>query len=234
MGVLSTMIWIIFGGVTHGNLLQPLKGISDFFSFNILLSFSFGQACVKSIYSYLGYYNVCHLGAEIKRPEKNIPRSMFISIAGIMLLYLLMNLSVTNVIPWQEIKAWQDGGINNFVVSIFIERLYGKTAASIATVMILWVAIASLFAVLLGYSRVPYAAAVNGTFFRFFAKLHPTKNFPHVSLLVLGGLAFCFSLLFKLKDVITAIIIMRILVQFISKTIGLISLNLGNAFIMCS
>ncbi len=228
IGVLATLIWIITGGITHGNIFLSVKEMPHYFSINLLLSYSFGQACVKSIYSYLGYYNVCHLGAEIRNPKKNIPRSMFISIAGIMLLYLLMNLSVTSVIPWEEIKSWQDGGINNFVVSIFIERLYGKTAAAVATIMILWVAIASLFAVLLGYSRVPYAAAVNGSFFKFFAKLHPTKNFPYISLLVLSLLAFVFSLLFRMGEVISAILAMRIIVQFIGQAVGVVLLRNRN------
>ena len=187
-GVLLTLGWIIIGGIANGNFLQPLKNINTDFSWGHLLSFVFGQACVKTIYSYLGYYNVCHLGSEIKNPGKNIPASMFISVIGIAILYLAMNMSVSSVIPWQEIKQWQDSGQNNFVVSTFIERLYGGTAANIATLMILWVALASLFAVMLGYSRVPYAAAVDGAFFKIFGKLHPTKNFPYVSLLVLGRL----------------------------------------------
>ncbi len=224
-GVLLTLGWIIFGGIAHGNFLQPLKDINADFSWGQLASFAFGQACIKSVYSYLGYYNVCHLGGEIKKPGKNIPRSMFISVIGIAILYLAMNVSVSSVIPWQEIKAWQDSGQNNFVVSTFIERLYGTGAAKIATVMILWVALASLFAVMLGYSRVPYAAAADGAFFKFFGKLHPTKNFPYVSLLVLAGFAFVFSLLFKMKHVIDGILAMRIMVQFVGQAVGVILLR---------
>jgi amino acid transporter len=227
-GVLLTLGWIIFGGIAHGNFLQPVKDINANFSWGQLASFAFGQACIKSIYSYLGYYNVCHLGGEIKNPGKNIPRSMFISVTGIAILYLAMNVSVSSVIPWQEIKAWQDSGQNNFVVSTFIERLYGTGAAKVATVMILWVAMASLFAVMLGYSRVPYAAAADGAFFKFFGKLHPTKNFPYVSLLVLAGFAFVFSLLFKMKHVIDGILAMRIMVQFVGQAIGVILLRKRN------
>lgn len=219
-GVLLTLGWIIFGGIANGNFLQPLKDINTDFSWNMLASFVFGQACIKTVYSYLGYYNVCHLGGEIVNPGKNIPRSMFISVIGIALLYLAMNISVSSVIPCQEIKNWQANNINNFVVSTFIERLYGNTAAKIVTVMILWVALASLFAVMLGYSRVPYAAAADGAFFKLFAKLHPTKNFPYVSLLILAGLAFIFSLLFKMKHVIDGILAMRIIVQFVGQAIG--------------
>ncbi|MCW3093722.1 MAG: amino acid permease [Ferruginibacter sp.] len=219
-GVLLTLGWIILGGIAHGNFLEPLRNINTDFTWGHLLSFVFGQACVKTIYSYLGYYNVCHLGGEIKNPGKNIPASMFISVIGIAILYLAMNMSVASVIPWQEIKQWQDSGQNNFVVSTFIERLYGGTAANIATLMILWVALASLFAVMLGYSRVPYAAAVDGAFFKIFGKLHPTKNFPYVSLLVLAGFALVFSLLFRMKHVIDGILAMRIMVQFIGQAIG--------------
>ena len=225
IGVVATLGWIIFGGLSHGNFMQPIFQSTNTFSINTIASFLFGQACVKTIYSYLGYYNVCHLGGEIKNPGKNIPRSMFISIFAIAILYLAMNISVTSVIPWQEIKAWQDAGTNNFVISTFIERLYGYTAAKIATVMILWVALASLFAVMLGYSRVPFAAAQDGAFFKIFARLHPTKNFPHVSLLVLAAFAFVFSLLFRMGDVISGILAMRIMVQFIGQGVGLMLLR---------
>ncbi len=228
MGVLLTLGWIIIGGIAHGNFLQPIKDINIDFSWNNLFSFAFGQACIKSIYSYLGYYNVCHLGGEIKNPGKNIPKSMFISVIGIAILYLAMNMSVSSVIPWQEIKGWQDGGLNNFVVSTFIERLYGSTAAKVATVMILWVALASLFAVMLGYSRVPYAAAVDGAFFKVFGRLHPTKHFPYISLLVLAGFAMVFSLLFRMKHIIDGILAMRIIVQFVGQAVGVVLLRKRN------
>ncbi|HMJ48522.1 MAG TPA: APC family permease [Ferruginibacter sp.] len=224
-GVIATLGWIIFGGLSNGNFLAPLHELPSVFSWQTLASFAFGQACVKTIYSYLGYYNVCHLGGEIKDPGKNIPRSMFISVFGIAILYLAMNVSIGSVIPWQEIKQWQDSGQNNFVVSTFIERLYGQAAAIVVTVMVLWVALASLFAVMLGYSRIPYAAAVDGSFFKVFAKLHPTKDFPYVSLLVLAGFAFLFSLLFRMGDIISAILAMRIIIQFIGQAIGVILLR---------
>ena len=172
------------------------------------------------MYSYLGYYNVCHLGGEIKRPEVNIPRSIFISIAGIALLYLLMNVAVMGVVPWQSVR--ED---DKYLVSTFMEQLYGHQAGVIVTVLILCVAMSSLFAVVLGYSRIPYAAALDGNFFKIFGRLHPTKSFPYVSLLVLCASGLIFSLFMKLTDVITAILAMRIVVQFIGQAIGVILLR---------
>ncbi len=218
MGVLVTMAWIIGGGMMHGNFLQPIKDINNGLQLNHAFAAAIGFASVKTVYSYLGYYNVCHLGGEIIDPKKNIPKSMFISIAGIAVLYLLMNVSVASVLPLEQIQK------SSFVVSEFIKAIAGPTAAIIATILILWVAFASVFSATLGYSRVPYAAASDGAFFKVFARLHPTKNFPYVSLLVLGGIAFVFSLLFKLGDVITAILAMRILIQFIAQTVGLLIL----------
>ncbi len=227
-GVILTIGWIIIGGIAHGNFLQPLKDINADFSWGQLASFAFGQACIKSIYSYLGYYNVCHLGAEIKNPGKNIPRSMFISVIGIAILYIAMNMSVGSVISWQEVQSLILTDNKNYIVSLFIERLYGHSAAIVVTIMILWVALASLFAVMLGYSRVPYAAAVDGAFFKVFGKLHPTRNFPYVSLLVLAAFAFVFSMLFKMSDVISGILAMRIMVQFIGQAVGVVILRRRN------
>jgi len=218
-GVIFTMLWIIGGGIAHGNFLEPVKHINDDLTVNYAFVAAIGFAGVKSVYSYLGYYNVCHLGGEIKDPVKNIPRSMFLSIAGISVLYLAMNVSITSVIPWHEAKDSQ------FVISVFMQRLAGDTAAAIATCLILWVAFASVFSATLGYSRIPYAAATDGAFFKVFAKLHPTRQFPHISLLFLGGVAFVFSLLFRLSDVISAILAMRILIQFIGQAIGLLLLR---------
>ena len=219
VGVILTMLWIIGGGLAHGNFLQPIRHINDGITVNYAFITAIGFASVKSVYSYLGYYNVCHLGGEIINPSRNIPRSMFLSIAGIAVLYMLMNVSVVSVIPWHIAKDSQ------FVISEFMQQLAGNTAAKIVTCLILLVAFSSVFSATLGYSRIPYAAAVDGAFFKVFAKLHPTGNFPHISLLFLGAIAFVFSLLFKLSDVISAILAMRILIQFISQAVGLLILR---------
>ncbi|RYE26464.1 MAG: amino acid permease [Sphingobacteriales bacterium] len=215
----GTIIWLIASGVPHFKAQQAFD-----FKFDVnIMSFAFfaalGQSSMKTVYSYLGYYNVCHLGAEISNPERNIPRSMFISITGIAVLYLGMQTVLLGVLPWQQIAG------SEFIVSTYFEQLYNHTVAQIATLLVLCIALASLFSVILGYSRIPYAAAKNGDFFALFAKVHPKYHFPHISLLALGGLAFIFSLLFKLADVISAIIAMRILIQFVSQAVGLIALH---------
>jgi amino acid transporter len=84
---------------------------------------------------------------------------------------------------------------------------------------------ASVFSLLLGYSRVPYSAALDGNFFPVFAKVHPTKHFPHISLLILGALAFLFSIILKLETAIAGILAMRLIVQFIGQAVGVMLLR---------
>ena len=219
IGVIATILWLIFGGATHFNSKIAFDFPTGAFDFSFIFFAGLGSASVQTIYTYLGYYNACNLGSEIKEPETNIPRSILISIVGIAILYLLMQLSVLGVVPWREAMN------SKFIVSTFVERIYGSKAAIIATILILWIAFSSLFSATLGYSRIPYAAAVDGSFFKVFSRTHPRKNFPHVSLLVLGTIAFIFSLLFKLKEVISAILAMRIIIQFIGQAVGIMILR---------
>ncbi|HKW56442.1 MAG TPA: APC family permease [Candidatus Acidoferrum sp.] len=219
VGVVGTLLWLIWGGLRHFDAHRAFDFPSGAFQLSWVWFAGLGSAMVNTIYSYLGYYNVCHLGGEIRDPEKNIPRGIFLSVLGIAVLYLALQTSILGVVPWREAQN------SPFIVSLFVERLYGSAAARFATAMVLWIALASVFSVLLGYSRVPYSAALDGNFFPVFAKLHPKKHFPHISLLFLGGLALAFSLAFKLKTVIAGILAMRLIVQFIGQGVGVILLR---------
>jgi len=221
--VISTIVWIIISGFTHQHhsiQLVPKEG-SSFFSWAFVAAI--GHASLKTVYAYLGYYNVCHLGGEIRNPGLNIPRSIFISIAGIAILYLLMNISVMGVMDWHAIRA-----DDKYIVSSFMEQVHGRIAGVIVTVLILCIAMSSLFAVVLGYSRVPYAAAVDGNFFKVFAKLHPVKEFPYISLAVLCATGFVLSLYIRLDRAITGILAMRIVIQFIGQATGVVLLRKRN------
>lgn len=219
IGVVGTLLWLIWGGIRHFDPKLAFDFPPNAFHFSSLWFAGLGAAMVNTVYSYWGYYNICHLGAEIRNPEKNIPRGIFLSILGIAILYLAMQTSLLGVIPWREAQN------TPFIASLFVERLYGAGAAHFVTWMVLWIALASVFSLLLGYSRVPYSAALDGNFFPVFAKVHPTKHFPHVSLLVLGALAFLFSITLRLETAIAGILAVRLIVQFIGQAVGVILLR---------
>jgi fructoselysine transporter len=217
--VLGTILWLIYGGVTHFNAARVFTYSPDTWNLSWVFFAGLGHASVQTIYSYLGYYNVCNLGGEMKDPERNIPRAIFISILGIAILYFALQTSILSVIPWQEAAK------SKYVVSLFVERTFGTHWATFATAMILFVAFGSIFSATLGYSRVPYAAALDGNFFSVFARVHPTKKFPYVSLIALGAVSIVICAFFSLFSVIRAILAMRCLIQFAGQAVGLLMLH---------
>jgi amino acid transporter len=145
-------------------------------------------------------------------------------VIAVAIIYLAINLSVIGVVPWREFVPWDAHPESAFLVSAMMEKIYGPKLATAFTAMVLWTAFGSVFALLLGYSRIPYAAALDGYFFKVFGRLHPKKRFPHIALIVLGIVSIICSF-FSLDMVIDALISTRILVQFIGQILALILLR---------
>jgi len=222
VGRLSIVLWAV---VIFTTLAVTTAGLSNFHISRILdfpphaftLSRQFfvglGGATLLAIYDYGGYNNACFFAGEVRRPEYVIPRSILVSIVIVGALYLTMNVTIIGVIPWRE--AMQ----SSFIVSDLMQRLYGGLIAKWMTGLVLFTTFASLFAVLLGYSRVPYAAAVDGRFFAIFGRLHPTRNFPWFSV-GFFGIASAVASLLDLADLITALVVIQILVQFMAQVVA--------------
>ena len=218
IGVLLAIVWVIGSGLAHMHVWTP--HLHPSFSGHGLDGF--GTGLMIAIYNYGGYYNICFLAGEVKDPRRIIPRAIFWSILLVASLYVFLNISVLSVIPVREFM--QSGAISTrtSVIAVVMQRLYGPWAGKAMAVLIVWTAFASVFAVLLGYSRVPYAAALDKNYFPSFATLHKTKRFPTVSLLVLGAVSVFFCL-FRLPDLIAALIITRIVFQFLLQAVGLVA-----------
>src|ERR1700736_704565 len=225
LGVMGTIGWIIFAGLTHFNAARAFDFPPGAFTMSRGFLTGLGGAMLIAAYDYWGYYNVCFLGDEIKDPGRNIPRALLLSILFVACLYMLMNICILSVVPWREMV--QVGQNNNglYVVSLFMQRIYGTAAARTVTALVMWTAFASVFSLMLGYSRVPYAAARDGNYFRAFAKIHPVHRFPYISLLALGVVAAAFCFL-RLKDAIAALVVIRIIIQFLVQAVGLIVLRI--------
>jgi APA family basic amino acid/polyamine antiporter len=222
--VMGTIGWIIFAGLTHFNHARAFSFPAGAFSLTGNFWLGLGSAMLIATYDYWGAYNVCFLGDELKDPGRTIPRAVLLSILLVAGLYLLMNLSVLGVIDWREVIGAAQSNNKLYVFSTFMQRIYGNWAATVITGHIMLTAFASVFSLILGYSRVPYAAPLDGNYFKIFTRIHPVYQFPHISLLALGGTAllFCF---FRLADVISALVVIRILLQFLLQAIGLIVLR---------
>ena len=222
IGTIVTVIAVVATGVRHFDPKIAFAFPPGAFTFSLGFLLGLGAASRIGVYDYLGYYDVCYIGDEVENPGRVIPRSILISTLAVAAIYLAINLSIIGVVPWRDFVPASAHAQSNFIVSIFMERMYGSSVATIFTAMILWTAFGSVFALLLGYSRVPYAAAKDGYFFKVFARLHATEGFPWVSLVVLGVLSILAGFV-SLGMVIDALITTRILVQFVGQ-IGALTL----------
>jgi len=222
VGTIVTVIVVVLTGAMHFDPKVAFDFPPNAFNFSLGFLLGLGAASRIGVYDYLGYYDVCYIGDEVENPGRVIPRSILLSTVAVALIYVAINFSIIGVVSWRDFVPAATHPQSNFVVSVFMERIFGSGIATVFTVMILWTAFGSVFALLLGYSRVPYAAAKDGYFFKIFARLHPTGGFPDISLVVLGILSILAGFV-SLGTVIDALITMRILVQFIGQ-IGAVAL----------
>ncbi len=182
------------------------------------------QATLIATYDYWGYYNICFLGSEVRRPEKTIPRAILLSVLFVSTFYVTMNMAALPSVHEAASKVAAGTAVHLQLAAEIARSAFGQWAGRLMAALIVWTAFASVFSLLLGYSRVPYAAARDGNYFRFLDKVHPRYHIPHRALVTLGLVAtgFCF---FSLQQVITMLVITRILLQFLLQHAGVILLR---------
>lgn len=213
--VIGTLVWVIVTGLSH---FDP-KLVLDFPPGALCNDRAFwtglGGASLIAIYDYGGYNNVCLFAGEVKDAGRTIPRSILYAILFVGFIYLVMNVSIIAVIPWREAVK------STAIVSDLMQRVYGPAAARVMTLLILWTSFASIFAIMIGYSRVPYAAAAEGEFFSVFGRLHPTKRFPAFSV-AMTGVTSALACLLELGELIKALIILQIFIQSIAQVAAVV------------
>ena len=226
VGVIAALTGVIVSGFAHaaatgGWQIPQAPALSTALGFGGL-----AQATLLATYCYWGYYNVTFLGAEVRQPERTIPRSIILSILFVAAFYVLMNLAVLPSLHSAATQAAQSAPLRVQLVADIASSAFGRWAGYLIAALIVWTAFASVFSLLLGYSPRPLRrAARDGNYFRFLAAVHPKHGIPHRSLVALGlvGAFFCF---FSLAQVITMLVITRILLQFSLQQIGVILLRI--------
>ncbi len=227
VGVIAAIAGVIVSGfahaTAHGGWQMPSAP-----SLSAALAVSgLAQATLITTYDYWGYYNICFLGSEVRHPHKTIPRAILISVVLVSAMYVAMNMASLPAVRDFAGHATQSAASTASrlqLVADIAHSAFGKWAGALMAALVVWTAFASVFSLLLGYSRVPYAAARDGNYFRFLDAVHPRHHIPHRSLVALGftASAFCF---FSLAQVITMLVITRILLQFFLQQIGVIWLR---------
>jgi amino acid transporter len=222
LGALLAMAVVIVTGAMHFDAKIAFDFPDNAWTFDAAKWVALGAAARIGIYDYLGYYDICFIGDEVKQPGRVIPRAVMLSLVLVALIYLAVNLSIIGVVPWREFASSEN--VSKPVVTMMMAKIYGNDFAQLFTVLVLWTMVACCFAMLLGYSRIPYAAARDGSFFSVFGKLHPRLGFPHVSLIVVGLIAAAATFV-KLGTLIDALLTTRIVVQFAGQIGALVMLR---------
>jgi amino acid transporter len=227
-GVLAAIAGVIVSGFAHASAsggwsipAAPSLGIA------VALG-GLAQATLITTYDYWGYYNITFLGSEVKQPERTIPRAILLSVLFVASFYVAMNLaalpSVRQAASHVVAGAATAAPVKLQLVAQIAQSAFGQWAGRVMAALIVWTAFASVFSLLLGYSRVPYAAARDGNYFSFLAAIHPRHGIPHRSLVALGAVAAAFCFL-TLTQVITLLVITRILLQFSLQHVGVMLLR---------
>jgi amino acid transporter len=225
-GVLTAIAGVIVSGFAHGLSIGWHLPVSAGHGV-ALATAGLAQATLITTYDYWGYYNITFLGSEVRQPERTIPRAILLSVVLVAAMYVTMNFAALPSVREAAGQAAQTaaGAASHLQLVAEIARsAFGQWAGSVMAALVMWTAFASVFSLLLGYSRVPYAAARDGNYFRFLAAVHPKHGIPHRSLVALGLVAcgFCF---FSLSQVITMLVVTRILLQFFLQQIGVMLLR---------
>jgi amino acid transporter len=224
LGVLGTIGWIVAEGLARfdPSVAFDTSGVGAMPTTDFAAGL--GGAMILATYSYLGYYNVCYVGDEVRDPGWTIPRAILLSAATVLVLFVAVHLALLGTVPWREVPTAPPATNDYNLPAVFMRRVHGDWAAVLVTLLLIWACFGSAFAGLLGYSRIPYGAARYGHFFAGLGRVHPTRGVPHVSLLLVGGLTLFWSF-FDLEKVINALITTRILEQFIGQIVGLVLLR---------
>jgi len=157
------------GDFSHfGERIASKSGIAGFFA-----------AMVSALWAYDGWNNVSMVSSEIRNPQRNLPRSLILGTSAVILTYLLINVSYFHVLSPMQVAA------SHRVAADAMSSLYGSAAGGAVTVAVLISIFAALNGSILSGSRVPYAMARDGLFFRTAAVVHPKYRTPGHAMILL-------------------------------------------------
>jgi len=169
---------VIFGigGMAAGNTqqLQPMFPNG----FSVL-----GLAAITAYFSYGGVFVIAEIAGEVKNPARNIPRAIALSLAIVVVIYTLVPLALSMVIPWQEL------GSTNMAIVTAAQVFLPSWLVTFIAVGALFAAATSVNGIMMGLSRDFFQGASNGLFPRLFAGVHRRTRAPVRAVWLVGALA---------------------------------------------
>jgi len=158
------------GQVSHfGESIPAAGGVAGFFG-----------ALVAALWAYDGWNNVSMVSSEIRDPQRNLPRALVLGTLTVVAVYVLTNVAYFYVLPPTQVAR------ADRVAAEMMRRILGDGGAGAVSIAAMISIFAALNGTILSGSRVPYAMAADGLFFRSVATVHPVHRTPSVSILALS------------------------------------------------
>lgn len=186
IAMLVVLIAALFFPVLYNTAPQPVPDL-DTVSFGTFL-LSFGVALKATSFTYGGYQQTINFGDEIEKPQKNIPRGIFIGILVIISLYMTVSFAYYKVIGFNELKE------TSGIAAIIAEKMFGPTGKYVSSILLFVAVLAYVNVLLLSNPRVMYAMSEDGILPAAFRKKDEKRDVLTVSLTAFA--AICIVVLF--------------------------------------
>jgi basic amino acid/polyamine antiporter, APA family len=140
----------------------------------------FIAALVAALWAYDGWNNVAMVASEIRDPQRNLPRALIWGTAAVIGIYILANIAYFHVLSASQVAG------SDRVAAVMMRAIFGEAGAAAVSVAAMVSIFAALNGSILSGSRVPYAAARQGYFFRGIARVNSAHHTPGASILLLS------------------------------------------------
>lgn len=160
------------GGAFAGAVTWAPAGISGFL-----------LALVAALWAYEGSATFCSLAGEVKDPQRNVPRALLLGVAGVMAIYLAVNLAYLYILPMDAIAR------SPLVAADAASRVLGTGASALIAGLVIVSTTGSLAAISMSEPRVFFAMGRDRNFFAATGRIHPRFATPHVAIVVATAIA---------------------------------------------
>jgi APA family basic amino acid/polyamine antiporter len=132
----------------------------------------FTTALTGAFFAYDGWINITSMAGEVKQPQRNIPKSLWMGVFICIAIYLLVNQAYLYVLPVEKMA------VSQLVAADAVSVIWGNTGASIIAAMIVVCTLGSVNGNIMATSRITYAMGKDKVFAPWTGKEHPKHQTP--------------------------------------------------------
>jgi APA family basic amino acid/polyamine antiporter len=189
--LIAGVIIVCLGFATHAGSLTPMLPDADD------PKGSLAQAMVLTLFGYSGWHFSTNVAGEIRDPQRNLPFSILVGIAVVIVVYILVNVSFLLVLPFDRLRESQ------LPATDAVSAAVGAFGAGVVSIAIVASTLGTMNAQLLNYPRIAFAMARDGFFFQKLAHVHGDRSTPTGAIIAQGVVASAFALSGTFTQILT-------------------------------